>query len=194
MSPDERRFNLTQGEVPALFGKHPEGLSVADLRARKRGEVEDPDLGPGRLAWEAHHADWSARGVAEREGWITQSCVRFVPHAAVSGLASQIYRIIPRLARQDGPGVLEVGLLPLLPPTTPDWMHIRINAVLACTGWRWGAFAALCGNSHRAYVVNRQVATIWQIETLADEFWRTITEEVVHAEDEDNALREANRS
>lgn len=193
---DDRRFNLTQGEIPALFGEHPGGLTMADLRARKRGEVEDPDLASGRLFWEAHHAEWSARGVAEREGWVTQAMPRFVPHAHVSGLAAQLYRVIPRLADREGQGVMEVGLFLELTPTTPTWMLYRINAMLAClgNGWRWGVFAALCGNEHRVHFINRQVATIWRVEQAAEEFWSTISEDSDAREDDQvSSAQEAGR-
>jgi predicted phage-related endonuclease len=151
-----RQRYVGASEVAALFQAQPDyALGHLALWMVKAGRMEPPVVDNPRTRAGLALEDAIAALAADQEGWNVQPGV-YASHAC--GLGATLDRIIAEPGLNDagmvGPGVLELKNV--------DWiqhkrgwtggeppMHIllQLQAQLLCTGYQWGAVAALVGGN-----------------------------------------------
>lgn len=180
-----RQSYVGASEVAALFGIQPDYARGAyALWHVKAGRAQDEfDAGP-RAAWGLRLEEAIAAAAAEREGWNVRPGM-FAVHDQVGGMSATLDRIIAAPGPNDegaqGPGVLELKNVDWITHRNgwgdepPTHILVQLQAQLACTGYQWGAFAALVGgNDLRIYRYSRRPKIIAAIEQRVSAFWDSI--------------------
>jgi putative phage-type endonuclease len=174
-------------EVAALFGMQPQyARGIWALWQVKAGRAQDEfDAGP-RAAWGLRLEEAIATAAAEREGWDVRPGM-FAIHEDCHGMAATLDRIIAAPTAEErergwtGPGVLELKSVDWLThrgswgEEPPTHILLQLQAQLACTGYQWGAFAALVGgNDLHIYRYGRRPKIIAAIESRVESFWASV--------------------
>lgn len=204
-----RSTNVGASEVAALFGAQPEyAPGLFALWQVKAGRIPAEQVDNPRVRWGLLLEDTIAAAAAEQEGWDVRPGM-FAVSDRVKGMSATLDRIIAapteadRAAGCEGPGVLELKNVDWLTHRAkwgaepPPHILLQLQAQLACTGYAWGAFAALVGgNDLRIYRYHARPKLIAEIERRVAAFWDSIRRnQVPNADGSDStfrALRELN--
>ena len=180
---ERRRANVGGSEVSALFGCQPDyAMSWFTLWQVKAGRMSEPKVDHERAEWGKRLEAAIATAAAEKEGW-TIADAGYVPHEEIAGLACTLdFLIVAGEAGREDPGHLEIK--------NTDWMmhrdywtegepplHIllQLQHQLACTGYSWGAVAALVGgNRLEIYRYEARPKVIREIQARVRLFWASI--------------------
>lgn len=180
---ERRRSNVGGSEVAALFNCQPDyAMSHFTLWQVKAGRMKEPKVDAERAEWGKRLEAAIADAAAHKAGW-TIADAGYVPHETVEGLACTLdYLIVAGEAGREDPGHLEIK--------NTDWMmhkyqwtegepplHIllQLQHQLACTGYQWGAVAALVGgNRLEIYRYEARPKVIREIETRVRLFWQAV--------------------
>lgn len=170
---------IGSSEVAALFGVQAAyQQSHYALWHTKRG-IEPPPVGGPRVAWGKRLEAVIAEAVAEEHGYAVTPG-RYAIAEGCRAAASLDFEVAADPAGEfQGPGVLETK--------NADWLihkrqwtdgepplHIllQLQHQLLCTGWQWGAVAALVGgNDLRLYRYAARPKLIADIRRRIDAFW-----------------------
>lgn len=174
-----RQQYVGASEVAALFGVQADyQLSHYALWHVKRGIAPPPVDGP-RVTWGKRLEEVVAAAVAEEHSAIVQPGRYAVADGCQAGASLDFEFIADPIGEFPGPGVLETKNV--------DWMihrrqwtdgepppHIllQLQHQLLCTGWAWGAVAALVGgNDLRLYRYAARPRLLADIRRRVDAFW-----------------------
>ena len=182
-----RATNVGASEVAALFDAQPAyAPGRFALWQVKAGRMEPEPVGNERVRWGLLLEDAIAAAAAEREGWRVLPGV-FATADRCRGLSATLDRIIAEPGEAEraegltGPGALELKNVDWLTHRAkwgeepPLHILLQLQAQLACTGFEWGALAALVGgNDLRIYRYRRREKVIAEIERRVAAFWQSV--------------------
>lgn len=180
-----RKGYVGASEVAALFGVQAAyGLSHFALWHVKRGVLPPPVEGP-RVTWGHRLEEVVALAVAEEHGYeVARGRYAIGDDERMS--ASLDFEIIEDVTGEfPGPGVLETKSVDWLihrrqwtDGEPPPHILLQLQQQLACTGYEWGAVAALVGgNDLRLYRYAARPGLIADIKRRVREFWLSIEQD-----------------
>ncbi len=184
-----RAGHVGASEVAALFQAQPDyAPSLFALWQIKAGHIPAEDVNNERAKWGLLLEDAIAAAAAEREGWTIKPGA-FVTSDRVQGMSCTLDRIIAEPSAKDraegcgGPGCLELKAVDWLTHRRgwggepPPHILLQLQHQLACTGYTWGAIAALVGgNDLRIYRYHARPKLIAAIEGRVAAFWQSIAD------------------
>lgn len=169
-------------EIAALFDCQPAyALSKYALWCVKSGRIAPPEVTGERPKWGLRVERAIAEGVMEEHGWKVRQA-GWAAHPSIAGMGCTLDFLIDD--HEDGPGVLETKNVDWLAHKR-EWsdgeppVHILLQHQhqLACTGFGWGAVAALVGgNDLMIYKYQRRDKLISDIERRVLAFWQSIAD------------------
>lgn len=174
-----RKQTIGSSEVASLFDANPY-LTRLELWLRKRGEIADTIPDTERMFWGRKLESMIGAGAAERMQWTLHRRNIYFIHDDVKGMGCTPDA---EIAKDDDlrPGVLEIKNVDGLAYRAWDDGEPPLNYLLqlqhqlACTGYTWGAIAALIGgNDLKVFVYDRHEAVIKKIERAVTEFWQSV--------------------
>jgi predicted phage-related endonuclease len=182
----KRHKHIGASEVAALFGAQPDfAPSHYALWHIKSGKTPAPVVEGSRITWGLKLEEVIATAAAEECGWtVTRGRYAVCTDCQWFGASLDFEISADPTGEHQGPGALETKNV--------DWiahhrswtggeppLHIllQLQAQLACTGYSWGAVAALVGgNDLRIYRYVARPKLIADIKSRVTAFWQSIAD------------------
>lgn len=179
-----RAVHVGSSQVACLFGvQAPYQLSEFAMFHVKRG-VEAPKVEGERIEWGNRLEQIIAEAAAHQQGWRIQKG-GYVEDLHCPGLGASLDHVILEPSAEDaalgciGPGALEVKNVDWLihraswsNDEPPIHIAMQLQSQLACTGFKWGAVAALVGGNQIAiYRFFARPALISEMRQRVFAFW-----------------------
>jgi len=183
-----RARHIGGSECAALFGQAPAyALSHYALWHVKAGLAPPPEVGNERTDWGLRLEAAIAEGAAAQESWTIRKG-GYVTDPTTPGLGCTLDYWITQPGPNDtgcaGPGLLEIKNADWLQHKRtwtdgepPPHVLLQLQHQAACTGYTWGAVAALIGGNHlEIYRYAARPKLIAEIRRRVTAFWASIDE------------------